>query len=111
MPRPHRPCTLPALFAAAVLLAASLAPTLAAEGPPRLLRQPALSATEIAFAFGGDLWVAPRAGGEARRLTAHVGMERDPSFSPDGRRIAFTGEIDGNIDVYVVDAAGGRPCG
>lgn len=109
MPRPHRPCTLPALLAAAILLATFLAPVLAAEGPPRLLRQPALSASEIAFAFGGDLWVAPRAGGEARRLTAHAGMERDPAFSPDGRRIAFTGEIDGNIDVYVVDAAGGSP--
>ena len=51
----------------------------------------------------------PRGGGEARRLTAGAGIETDPVFSPDGTLIAFTGEYDGNLDVYVVPAAGGVP--
>lgn len=74
-----------------------------------LLRKPTVSATQIAFSYGGDLWIVDRAGGEARRLTAGVGIETAPFFSPDGSRIAFTGEYDGNEDVYVVPAAGGIP--
>jgi tricorn protease len=74
-----------------------------------LLRKPTLSKTEIAFSYGGDLWIVDRNGGEAKRLTSDVGIEIDPVFSPDGRMIAFTGEYDGNEDVYVVPAAGGIP--
>jgi len=74
-----------------------------------LLRKPTVSATQIAFSYGGDLWTVDRAGGEARRLTAGVGIETSPSFSPDGTLIAFTGEYDGNEDVYVVPAQGGIP--
>src|SRR5215210_6410804 len=77
--------------------------------PPRLLRTPTLSQTQIAFAFAGDLWIVGRDGGEARRLTTGVGEESGPLFSPDGQTIAFTGEYDGNVDVYVVPAAGGVP--
>src|SRR6516225_8243166 len=74
-----------------------------------LLRKPTVSKTQIAFSYGGDLWVVDRGGGEARRLTSDVGIEIDPVFSPDGTMIAFTGEYDGNEDVYVVPAAGGIP--
>ena len=74
-----------------------------------LLRRPALSATRIVFSFAGDLWSVPRAGGEARRLTAGPGVETDPVFSPDGSQIAFTGEYDGNVDVFVIPASGGVP--
>jgi len=78
-----------------------------------LLRSPTVSATNVAFVYAGDLWVAPRAqgggGGEARRLTVHPGRELEPRFSPDGRWIAFTGEYDGNSDVYVVSVDGGDP--
>jgi len=74
-----------------------------------LLRQPTVSATNVAFFYAGDLWVAPRAGGEARRLTIHPGIESNPCFSPDGKWIAFTGEYDGNADVYVVSVDGGDP--
>jgi tricorn protease len=81
----------------------------AAAGPPLLAQQPALSATEIVFVFGGDLWSVPRQGGEARRLTTGVGVETDPSFSPDGKWVAFTGQYDGNTDVFVVPAEGGVP--
>ncbi|HKC70505.1 MAG TPA: hypothetical protein VKB60_02725, partial [Terriglobales bacterium] len=76
---------------------------------PLLLRKPAVSRTQIAFTYGGDLWVVSREGGEARRLTSGVGVETDPMFSPDGSLIAFTGEYDGNRDVYVVAADGGVP--
>ncbi len=76
---------------------------------PRLLQKPALSKTHVVFSYGGDLWIAPREGGDARRLTTGIGIETEPSFSPDGALIAFTGEYDGNVDVYVVPAAGGVP--
>src|SRR6266851_2519453 len=76
---------------------------------PLLLQQPTLSATQIAFVYAGDLWIVDREGGDARRLTSHPGRETDPYFSPDGTLIAFTGEYDGNVDVYVVPAKGGVP--
>jgi tricorn protease len=76
---------------------------------PLLLRHPTVSRTQVAFVYGGDLWIVPREGGEARRLTAGAGNETDPHFSPDGTQLAFTGEYDGNVDVYVVPAAGGVP--
>ena len=76
---------------------------------PTLFREPAVSDSQIAFAYGGDLWIVPRSGGDARRLTAGVGIESDPNFSPDGRWIAFTGQYDGNTDVFVVPSAGGVP--
>ena len=57
----------------------------------RLLRFPDISKTEVVFVYAGDLWIAPRSGGEARRLTAHPGDELYPKFSPDGKWIAFTG--------------------
>jgi tricorn protease len=99
-------------FAAAVSLFAFVAHAAwcaASPDQPLLLRKPALSRTHIAFSFGGDLWIVPREGGEAKRLTAGAGVETDPAFSPDGRQIAFTGEYDGNVDVFVVPASGGTP--
>ena len=74
-----------------------------------LLRSPTVSATSVAFVYANDLWVVPRGGGEARRLTVHPGRETNPHFSPDGKWIAFTGEYDGNADVYVVSVDGGDP--
>jgi tricorn protease len=80
-----------------------------AQDKPLLLQEPTLSKTRIAFMFAGDLWVAPREGGEATRLTTGVGYESNPIFSPDGTQIAFTGQYDGNTDVFVVSASGGTP--
>ncbi len=74
-----------------------------------LLRRPTISQTQIAFSYGGDLWIVDRNGGEARRLTSDAGIETSPAFSPDGTLIAFTAEYDGNEDVYVISAAGGIP--
>ncbi len=77
--------------------------------PPLLLQRPAVSAKQIAFSYAGDLWVVDRAGGDARRLTAGVGLESYPVFSPTGELIAFAGEYEGNLDVYVIPASGGVP--
>ena len=76
---------------------------------PTLFRQPTISKTEIVFSYAGDLWTVSRTGGDAKRLTAGIGIETNPYFSPDGSWIAFTGEYDGNVDVYVIPAAGGVP--
>ncbi len=74
-----------------------------------LLQKPALSRTQIIFVYAGDLWSVPREGGDAKRLTTGAGVETDPMFSPDGTQIAFTGEYDGNVDVFVMPAEGGFP--
>ncbi|MBK6722039.1 MAG: PD40 domain-containing protein [Acidobacteria bacterium] len=74
-----------------------------------LYRQPTISKTEIAFSYAGDLWAVSRNGGDARRLTTGIGVETDPYFSPDGSWIAFTGEYDGNTDVFIMPTAGGVP--
>ena len=74
----------------------------------RLLAQPAMSATQIAFAYAGDLWTARLDGSDVRRLTTADGDESNPVFSPDGKCIAFTGNYDGNLDVYVIAGRRGR---
>src|SRR5512136_2030991 len=81
----------------------------AAPGPTRLLRQPDIWGDEVVFVYAGDLWTAAASGGPARRLTAHPGDELYPKFSPDGKWIAFTGQYDGNSDVFVIPAGGGEP--
>jgi len=97
----------------AVADAAHAAAALVAEGPDpadtRMLEQPALSATHLAFVYAGDLWVVHRDGSGARRVTSHPGQESRPRFSPDGQWLAFTGEYDGNFDVFVMPAGGGEP--
>jgi len=75
----------------------------------RLLAQPAISKDHIAFIYAGDLWVADLDGKNVKRLTADEGAELNPTFSPDGSLIAFTGQYDGNLDVYVVPVTGGVP--
>ncbi len=80
---------------------------LADENPPLLLHQPTVSATQIVFVHAGDLWSVAREGGAAQRLTAGNGAASRPVFSPDGKEIAFTGNYDGNADVYLIPASGG----
>lgn len=75
----------------------------------RLMRFPDISSDKIAFMYGGNLWLVPRAGGVARRVTSSMGRELFPKFSPDGRWLAFTGQYDGNFNVYVMPAEGGQP--
>ncbi len=81
----------------------------AQDDAPLLLQKPAVSRTQIVFMHAGDLWSLPREGGEAKRLTVGAGVETNPMFSPDGAEIAFTGEYDGNVDVFVMPATGGVP--
>lgn len=97
-----------AFLALAVLLCAFFA-SAQRENAPLLLRQPTLNKTDICFVYGDDLWKVGRDGGEAVRLTAGPGVKRGPHYSADGKWIAFTGEYDGKINVYVVSADGGTP--
>jgi tricorn protease len=80
----------------------------AAEETPLLAHSPTLSKTQVVFAYGGYLWSVPREGGDARQLTTG-GHEGAPVSSPDGKWIVFTGQYDGNIDVFVIPAEGGEP--
>jgi len=73
------------------------------------IRFPDLNGNRIVFSAEGDLWSVGDTGGVARRLTNHIGNEFYPHWSPDGKWIAFTGEYDGNADVYVIPAEGGEP--
>jgi len=82
---------------------------LSAATDARMFRYPDVSATHIAFVYAGDIWTVPRAGGTATRLSSPRGEESFPRFSPDGSRIAFSANYDGNVDVYVVPTAGGEP--
>ncbi|MCR5277769.1 MAG: PDZ domain-containing protein [Bacteroidales bacterium] len=75
----------------------------------RLLRFPATNSSEVVFSYAGDLYTVPIAGGEACRLTSHMGYEMFARYSPDGRTLAFTGEYDGNREVYLMPAGGGEP--
>jgi len=93
--------------AAIVFLSASIEAS--ASPSPRLLQDPSVSATRIAFAFAGEIWTVSREGGDATRLVSGQLRNRRPIFSPDGASIAFTGTYDENADVYVVSAGGGEP--
>ena len=90
-------------------LCAILMSSAAVAQAPLLLQHPSLSAAQIAFDYGGEIWTVPRSGGRALRLVTGEGRLSSPIFSPDGSEIAFTGRYDGNTDVYVVAAAGGEP--
>jgi tricorn protease len=74
-----------------------------------LLRFPAIHGDQIVFSYAGNLYTVDREGGLARRLTSHEGYEMFARFSPDGRQIAFTGQYDGNTEVYLMPAQGGVP--
>ncbi|MDD8019590.1 MAG: PDZ domain-containing protein [Acidobacteriota bacterium] len=75
----------------------------------RVLRFPAIYDDVVVFSYAGDLYSVPASGGTARRLTSHPGYEAFARFSPDGKYIAFTGEYDGNREVYLMPAEGGNP--
>ena len=89
------------------LLAALAALPLSAQ--TKLLRFPDVHGDKVVFTYGGDLWLASTSGGLATRLTAHPGLELFAKFSPDGNWIAFTGQYDGDEQVYVIPATGGVP--
>lgn len=96
-----------------ILLTALAVVSLLMAGPAaaqtKLLRFPDIHGERVTFCYAGDLWLAPSAGGTATRLTAHPGLELFPKFSPDGEWIAFTGQYDGDEQVYIIPVAGGSP--
>ena len=93
-----------------VLLALCFAPpAMAQEAEARLLRFPTIHDDTVVFGYAGNLYTVAAKGGIARRLTTHEGYEMFPRFSPDGKTIAFTGQYDGNTEVYTIPADGGIP--
>jgi tricorn protease len=94
------------LVLAAVFLVATVPAVVAGT---KLLRFPDIHGDRVVFSYAGDLWLAPAGGGDAVRLTAHPGVELFPRFSPDGEWVAFTGQYDGDEQVYVVSVRGGMP--
>ena len=89
------------------VLVASL--QLVAQEEARLLRFPTVSGNQLVFSYAGDLYTTGINGGMARKLTSDVGYEMFPKFSPDGKEIAFTGQYDGNTEVFKIPATGGVP--
>src|SRR3977135_3165657 len=63
----------------------------------------------LLLAAAGDIWLAAKTGGPASRLSSPEGEELFPRFSPDGTKLAFTADYDGNSDVYVMPVTGGPP--
>ena len=104
------------LFAAIVALSGTSGTTApledaSAQAPQEalLLQQPTVGGESLVFVHAGDLWIVHRDGGEARRLTSSPGIEDQPQLRHDGAQVAFTGQYEGNRDVYVMNTAGGRP--
>ncbi len=93
------------LLCAASFTAATAQPNVDA----RLLRFPAIHGEQVVFSYAGDLYTVPSTGGTARKLTNDVGYELFARFSSDGRWIAFTGQYDGNTEVYLMPSSGGVP--
>lgn len=92
-----------------MLLLGLVASAVSAGAETRLLRFPDIHGQRVVFTYAGDLWTADASGGTATRLTAHPGLELFAKFSPDGQWIAFTGQYDGDEQVYVVPTSGGIP--
>ena len=95
-----------ALRVATLLALVTASPALA---QTRLLRFPDIHDQQVVFTYAGDLWTAPATSGTATRLTAHPGLELFAKYSPDGKWIAFTGQYDGDEQVYVIPSVGGVP--
>src|ERR1041385_523780 len=96
-------------FASISIVAFTFILSTAAAAQTKLLRFPDIYADRVAFTYGGDIWTASTEGGAAIRLTAHPGVEVFAKFSPDGKWIAFTGQYDGDEQVYVIPSTGGVP--
>lgn len=92
-----------------ILLLFLLPASASAQISAKLMRDPDISGSHIAFVYGGDIWLAPKEGGTARQLTNSPGEESFPRFSPDGSEIAFTASYQGNSDIYVMPVNGGVP--
>jgi tricorn protease len=101
--------TFPVVLCAIVILACFGRALAVDTKDTKFLTQPAVSASQVAFVYANDLWTADLGGKNVRRLTSDIGVESNPAFSPDGSLIAFSGQYDGNTDVFVIPAGGGIP--
>ena len=97
------------MFRQSLWLAVALLAPLASQAQVKLLRHPSYSNGKVAFSYLGDLWVANENGTGVQRLTDNRARDIYPRFSPDGNWIAFSSNREGNYDVYVIPAAGGKP--
>ncbi len=95
------------LSAVSIILLINL--SYSAEVAPGFFRFPDINGEWIAFTSEGDLWKVKLSGGAAVRLTTATGEERFPKFSPDGQWIAFSGQTDGQDDIFVIPSSGGEP--
>ncbi len=95
------------LLVSMLLFPAAIGVLNAEEG--RLLRFPTTNGQDVVFSYAGDLYKAPISGGQAVRLTSHIGYEMFARYSPDGKTIAFTAQYDGNTEVYSIPERGGEP--
>jgi tricorn protease len=98
-----------ALIALAAGLPLAIASLTHAQIQPQagMLRWPTISKDSIAFSYANDLWIVPKSGGTATRLSSPSGQESFPRFSPDGQTLAFVGNYDGNRDLYTIPVGGG----
>lgn len=104
---PSRPA---GLIACAIVALAGAAASAQETAPHAgMLRYPDVSRTHIAFSYANDLWLVPKSGGQATRLSSPAGAEALARFSPDGQSLAFTGNYDGGRDLYTLPIAGGIP--
>ena len=60
----------------------------------------------IAYDLLGRIWLMPVTGGEGTPITDPYGNARQPSWSPDGKKIAFQAYWDGNWHIYTVNTDG-----
>src|ERR1035438_7489014 len=92
-----------------IAIAALLLLPALAQSQVKLLRHPSYSKGKVAFSYLGDIWVANENGADVQRITDHKARDIYPRFSPDGSTIAFSSNREGNDDVFVVPATGGKP--
>jgi tricorn protease len=92
-----------------IILSVFISQPLLAQVDARLFRYPDVSATQISFVYGGDIWIVSKSGGMATRITSSTGEESFPRFSPDGKTLAFTATYRGNADIYTMPVSGGVP--
>ncbi len=98
------------LTAVAILTLAGVSARAGEVFDPPFMSRPNLSpdGTQIAFEYGGDIWICSSEGGEARRLTVHVAGESRPYFSPDGRHIVYSASYYGFLNMFIMPVEGGE---
>ncbi len=62
----------------------------------------------VAIDLQGRIWTLPVTGGEATPLTDELGDARQPTWGPDGRRVAFQSYRDGNWHIWSVATTSGQ---